>query len=73
MINHYNLFRSAEIDGSAAPGLSSGQAIEAMEELAEEVAAARAIPSSGPDFRWKKSDPAARPLCCSAWACWWCT
>ena len=36
MISHYNLFRSAEIDGSAAPGFSSGQAIAAMEELAQE-------------------------------------
>ena len=34
VISHYNLFRSAEIDGSAAPGYSSGQAIAAMDELA---------------------------------------
>jgi hydrophobic/amphiphilic exporter-1 (mainly G- bacteria), HAE1 family len=34
VISHYNLFRSAEIDGSAAPGFSSGQAIEAMQQLA---------------------------------------
>ena len=33
VISHYNLFRSAEIDGSAAPGFSSGQAISAMEGL----------------------------------------
>ena len=33
VISHYNLFRSAEIDGSAAPGSSSGQAIAAMEDL----------------------------------------
>lgn len=33
VINHYNLFRSAEIDGSPAPGLSSGQGLEAMEKL----------------------------------------
>jgi len=33
VINHYNLFRSAEINGSAAPGFSSGQAIEAMQQL----------------------------------------
>ena len=33
VINHYNLFRSAEIDGSAAPGFSSGQAINAMQQL----------------------------------------
>ncbi len=36
-INHYNLFRSVEIDGSAAPGYSSGQAIAAMEQVAKEV------------------------------------
>jgi HAE1 family hydrophobic/amphiphilic exporter-1 len=33
VINHYNLFRSAEIDGSPAPGLSSGQGLKAMENL----------------------------------------
>jgi HAE1 family hydrophobic/amphiphilic exporter-1 len=34
VITHYNLFRSAEINGSAMPGLSSGQGLAAMEELA---------------------------------------
>ncbi len=34
VISHYNLFRSAEIDGSASPGYSSGQAIAAMDQLA---------------------------------------
>ena len=34
VISHYNLFRSAEIDGSAAPGRSTGEAIAAMESLA---------------------------------------
>ncbi len=33
VINHYNIFRSAEIDGSAAPGLSSGQGLSNMEAL----------------------------------------
>jgi len=33
VIYHYNLFRSAEIDGSAAPGLSSGQGLDAMQRL----------------------------------------
>jgi len=36
VINHYNLFRSAEIDGAAAPGYSSGQGLKAMEELARQ-------------------------------------
>ncbi|HEX4488681.1 MAG TPA: efflux RND transporter permease subunit [Terriglobales bacterium] len=34
VINHYNLFRSAEIDGAAAPGHSSSEGIAAMEDLA---------------------------------------
>jgi hydrophobic/amphiphilic exporter-1 (mainly G- bacteria), HAE1 family len=33
VINHYNLFRAAEIDGSPAPGLSSGQGLDAMVRL----------------------------------------
>ncbi len=33
VIYHYDLFRSAEVDGSAAPGLSSGQGLTAMEQL----------------------------------------
>ncbi|MGD0508185.1 MAG: efflux RND transporter permease subunit, partial [Terriglobales bacterium] len=37
VISHYNLFRSAEINGSAAPGFSSGQAIEAMQQLSAKV------------------------------------
>jgi HAE1 family hydrophobic/amphiphilic exporter-1 len=37
VISHYNLFRSAEIDGSPAPGYSSGQAIAAMEQLASKM------------------------------------
>jgi HAE1 family hydrophobic/amphiphilic exporter-1 len=36
VINHYDLFRSVEIDGSAAPGYSSGQAITGMEQLAQQ-------------------------------------
>ncbi|MBJ6143652.1 efflux RND transporter permease subunit [Hymenobacter sp. BT559] len=34
LISHYNLFRSAEINGDAKPGYSSGQAIEALKEVA---------------------------------------
>lgn len=34
VISHYNLFRSAEIDGSAAPGMSSSEGLEAMQTLA---------------------------------------
>jgi len=34
IINHYNLFRSIEIGGSARPGRSSGEALQALREVA---------------------------------------
>jgi HAE1 family hydrophobic/amphiphilic exporter-1 len=37
VINHYNLFRSAEIDGSPAEGLSSGQGLANMQKLFDKV------------------------------------
>jgi HAE1 family hydrophobic/amphiphilic exporter-1 len=46
VISHYNLFRSAEINGNAAPGYSSGDAIKAMEEVAKE-----SLPA-GYSFEW---------------------
>ncbi|MGA3334937.1 MAG: efflux RND transporter permease subunit [Terracidiphilus sp.] len=36
VITHYNLFRAVEIDGSPAPGYSSGQALVSMDKLATE-------------------------------------
>ena len=35
VISHFNLFRSATINGSAAPGVSSGEALAEMERLAK--------------------------------------
>jgi HAE1 family hydrophobic/amphiphilic exporter-1 len=46
VINHFNLFRSAEITGNPAPGVSSGQALLAMEEISRET-----LPQ-GFDFAW---------------------
>ncbi len=37
LITHYNLFRSAEVDGNAAAGYSSGEAIQALREVAASV------------------------------------
>ena len=37
VISHFNLFRSAVIQGAAAPGVSSGQALVEMERVAREV------------------------------------
>ncbi len=36
-ISHFNLYRSAEFDGDAAPGYSSGQAIDALRQTAASV------------------------------------
>lgn len=36
-ISHFNLFRSIKIQGSAAPGYSSGQAIAAMQQTFKEI------------------------------------
>ncbi|SEW23945.1 hydrophobic/amphiphilic exporter-1, HAE1 family [Chitinophaga sp. YR573] len=37
IVAHYNLFRSAEINGGPAPGYSSGDAINALKEVAAQV------------------------------------
>ena len=37
LITHYNLFRTAEVNGGPAPGYSSGQAIKALQEVAAKV------------------------------------
>jgi multidrug efflux pump len=36
IVNHYNMYPSAEINGATAPGVSSGQAISIMDSLANE-------------------------------------
>lgn len=44
-MNHFNLYRSASITGQAAPGYSSGEAINVMQELASQLPA-------GYTFEW---------------------
>jgi HAE1 family hydrophobic/amphiphilic exporter-1 len=46
VISHFNMFRSAEITGVPAPGVSSGEALAAMEDVARS-----ALPP-GFDFAW---------------------
>ena len=45
IITHYNLFRAIEIDGQAAAGHASGQAIGAMEDVAKQL-------PSGAQYEW---------------------
>ena len=37
LISHFNIYRSAEVDGGSKPGYSSGQAIEALKRVADKV------------------------------------
>jgi HAE1 family hydrophobic/amphiphilic exporter-1 len=37
LLSHFNLYRSAEFNGDSKPGYSSGQAIEALEDVAAKV------------------------------------
>ena len=60
VISHYNLFRSAEINGSAAPGYSSGQASGRHGRRCPQGPAARLFASSGPALRWRRSSPASQ-------------
>ena len=46
VINHFNLFRSTELNGSAVPGVSSGQALQIMGDVAHNT-----LPQ-GFDFAW---------------------
>ena len=41
IVNHYNIYPSAEVNGNMAPGTSSGQAIDIMDQLAKEAACRR--------------------------------
>ena len=75
-VPHYNLYPAAEVQGDAAPGFSTGQAIAAMERLAAEV-----LPD-GFAFEWtelayqEKPGPAtprstsSSPRSCSCSCCW---
>ena len=45
-LTHYNMYRSIQINGAAAPGYSSGDAMKAMQEIAKKV-----LPSSY-GFEW---------------------
>lgn len=36
-IQHYNIYRSVELDGANAPGYSSGQALQTMDQLSNQV------------------------------------
>jgi HAE1 family hydrophobic/amphiphilic exporter-1 len=55
LISHFNIFRTAEVDGSAANGYSSSQALSAMEELAKGLPEGYTYEFSGLSYEEKKA------------------
>src|SRR6185312_11557193 len=37
LISHFNIFRSAEVDGSSTPGYSSSETLDALKDIADRV------------------------------------
>jgi len=54
-LQRYNIYRAATINGAAAPGYSSGQAAQAMEELARELPAGYGYEWTGAVYQEKKT------------------
>ena len=70
VINHFNLFRSTTINGAAAPGFSTGQAIAEMERLAGS-ALPQGSATHGPAFRSRRFRQAgSRPRSSESVCCW---
>ena len=54
-LERYNIYRAATINGAAAPGYTSGQAAQAMEELARELPAGYGYEWTGAVYQEKKT------------------
>jgi HAE1 family hydrophobic/amphiphilic exporter-1/multidrug efflux pump len=61
-IERFNVFRGATINGSAAPGYSSGQATQAMEELARELPSGYGYDWTGTTYQEKISSGQSGPI-----------
>ena len=63
IIQRFNLFRSAEISGGAAPGYSSGQALQAVEEISREnLPAGMGFDWAGLAFQEKRASGSLAPI-----------
>ncbi len=52
VVNHYNLYPSAELSGSTNPGTSSGDAIAILKSLAAQPPAGQGVIPPGMDIEW---------------------
>ncbi len=73
LIMRYNMYPSAAINGDAAPGISSGQAIQHMEDAGRRKICPRRCGPSGPSWRFSSSRPARRPCSPLCWRSSWCS
>jgi multidrug efflux pump len=69
-LDRYNGNPSVKIAGGPAPGHSTGESMQAMEEIAR--SCRPAMPSNGPALRSKSGSPARRRRSCSRCRCSWC-
>jgi multidrug efflux pump subunit AcrB len=74
LVQRYNMYVSVPIQGNAAPGTSSGQALAAMERIAADSLPPGMSPSSGPSSRCSRPRPATprstssrSPSCSCSW------
>ena len=77
IVNHYNGYPSAELNGNMAPGTSSGQAVEIMDDLAKESLPSTMRPTTGRRSRSSRTSPArtSSPSWPFRWlwsSCSWC-
>jgi len=62
LIKRYNMFRTAELSGQAAPGYSSGDAIAAMEQLSEKLPRGFGYEWTGLAYQEKLASGQAGPI-----------
>jgi len=67
--NRFNVYRAAQVIGSAAPGYSSGQAMAALEEVAKQTLPPE-MSYDWADLSYQERKASARPPECSRFR--WC-
>jgi multidrug efflux pump len=72
-VQRYNAYVSADINGGAAPGVSSGQAQAALEKIAKEVLPKGVIGFEWTDLTYQDILSGNTMMLCSRCACCWCS
>ncbi len=70
-LERYNGYSAVEIVGEAAPGISTGTAMDMMEKLAAQLPTG--FGSNGPPCPTRNASLALRRRPCTRFLCWWCS